>query len=423
MERLKGYLKKTCDMLVVVAFGVLLYELLEHFVSVRMFIKSVIGVLTPVLLGIAFAYIVNLPASIIYRSILKRNAGKKKGKANKERNERVLYTISVVIGYALVIGLLTLLFLLVIPKVIYSVKVLIANFENYYDGIVNWATDFWERLNLKEDFTNRAIEISKEILGDIENWIIAVVPTLLNYTFNVVQIIADILLAFALSIYLLIDKHRLLAHSRRLIRAILSEERAEHMLDVLAYSNKTFRGYFGGQIISSALIGIGCYIGMRILHMPFPEMISLLIAVLAMLPVLGPWLSTIPSAFIIFMASPENPMLAVWFVVLVLVIQQLDNNITYPLIVGDAVGLSSAWVMIAIIVFGGCFGFIGLLFAVPVTAVIYRIIGDWTNARAIEKGVPIVERIPNVQYERKGKLYSIIARLKTKGRSKQSKQE
>lgn len=406
MEKIKSYLRKTGSMLLVVVFGVLLYELLEHFASVRAFLKSVLGILTPVLLGISFAYIVNLPASVIYRVLNHKNS--------KKRREKTLHTVSVFLGYLIIVGALTLLFWLVIPKVVDSVKLLVANFESYYDVIVNWASNFWEKLNLNDDVTKRAVELSQEILGDIEKWIVNVVPKLLNYTFDVVGIVADIVLAFALSVYLIIDKQRLLAHCRRFIRAMFSEERAERILDVMSFSNKTFRGYFGGQFISSALIGIECYIGMRILRMPFPEMISLLVGVLAMLPILGPWLSTIPSAFIILMASPDKPILAVWFIVLVLVIQQIDNNIVYPFVVGDAVGLSSAWVMIAIIVFGGCFGFIGLLFAVPVTAIVYRIIGDWTNARAMEKGIPIVESIPNVQYERRGKLYSLIAKIRSK---------
>lgn len=406
MEKIKSYLRKTGSMLLVVVFGVLLYELLEHFASVRAFLKSVLGILTPVLLGISFAYIVNLPASVIYRVLNRKNS--------KKRREKTLHTVSVFLGYLIIVGALTLLFWLVIPKVVDSVKLLVANFESYYDVIVNWASNFWEKLNLNDDVTKRAVELSQEILGDIEKWIVNVVPKLLNYTFDVVGIVADIVLAFALSVYLIIDKQRLLAHCRRFIRAMFSEERAERILDVMSFSNKTFRGYFGGQFISSALIGIECYIGMRILRMPFPEMISLLVGVLAMLPILGPWLSTIPSAFIILMASPDKPILAVWFIVLVLVIQQIDNNIVYPFVVGDAVGLSSAWVMIAIIVFGGCFGFIGLLFAVPVTAIVYRIIGDWTNARAMEKGIPIVESIPNVQYERRGKLYSLIAKIRSK---------
>lgn len=408
MERLKSYFKKIGSTLLVVAFGVLLYELLEHFVSVRAFLKSILGILTPVLLGISFAYIVNLPASVIYRGFTRSRKNRSK------RREKLLHTVSVVLGYLLIVGALTLLFWLVIPKVVDSVKMLVTNFESYYDVIVDWASNFWEKLNLNDDVTKRAVELSQEILGDIEAWIVAVVPNLLNYTFDVVGIVADIVLAFALSVYLLIDKQRLLAHCRRLIRAMFSLERAERILDVMSFSNKTFRGYFGGQFISSTLIGIECYIGMRILHMPFPEMISFLIGVLAMLPILGPWLSTIPSAIIILMASPDKPILVLWFIVLVLVIQQIDNNITYPFVVGDAVGLSSAWVLIAIIVFGGCFGFVGLLFAVPVTAIIYRLIGDWTNARAVEKGVPIVESIPNVQYERRGKLYSLIAKLRGK---------
>ena len=153
---------------------------------------------------------------------------------------------------------------------------------------------------------------------------------------------------------------------------------------------------------------------MRIFGMPYPEMISFAVGALAMLPILGPWLSTVPSAFIILMASPDKPSLALWFVLLVIIIQQIDNNFTYPLVVGDAVGLSSAWVMIAIIVFSGLFGFLGLVFAVPVTAVIYRLVGDWTNARAREKGVPIVSSVPNVQYERQSRIFKFFRKLRKK---------
>lgn len=402
MSKLRSYLKSMGKYLFVVACGVLLYMLCEHFTAVRKVIKTLLSVLTPVMLGIAFAYLVNLPASFLERLF----AGKKPG----ERRKRRAYLLSVFCSFVLIVGILVFMMWMVIPKVADSIAILADNFDTYYESFVNWATEFWDGLNLNDD---AAAQVS-EMLAKLQNWLIGVVPKLLNYTFDAVGVVADIVLAFALSIYLLIDKHRLLAHTRRFIRAAFSEERAERILDICSFTNKTFRGYFGGQIISSTLIGIGCYIGMRIFKMPFPEMISLLIGVFAMIPILGPWLSTVPSAFIILMASPNDPMMAVWFVILVVVVQQIDNNITYPLVVGDAVGLSSAWVLIAIIVFGGLFGFTGLLFAVPVTAVLYRLLGDWTNQRATEKGIPIVASVPTVNYERKSKLFRLINKLKRK---------
>ena len=369
-------------------------------------VVAVVGHGAPVFLGIGLAYLVNLPASLFQKLIL--------GKSQDKRREKLSRWISILIGYVIFFGAIALLIFLVIPKVVVSVKSLAANFDSYYARLVEWATEFWEDLNLSESVTDYAVALSDELLAKLEDFLMVLVPKLLNITLDAVKLAAHILLAIGLSVYLLIDKSRLLAHSRRFIRAVFSEDTAERVIDIFSYTNKTFRGYFGGQLISSTLIGIECYIGMRIFGMPYPEMISFAVGALAMLPILGPWLSTVPSAFIILMASPDKPSLALWFVLLVIIIQQIDNNFTYPLVVGDAVGLSSAWVMIAIIVFSGLFGFLGLVFAVPVTAVIYRLVGDWTNARAREKGVPIVSSVPNVQYERQSRIFKFFRKLRKK---------
>lgn len=413
MKKLKTYLHSVGKYLFVLTVGILLFEVCEHFDSVRGFFSNLFGILTPVFLGIGLAYLVNLPASLIKKLLI--------GKSEDKRREKLSRWLSVLLGYLIILGALALLVFLIIPKVVASGKSLAANFDSYYESLAEWAAGFWDKLNLSDSVTNYIIKLSDELLSWLEDFIKELVPKLLNFTLDAVKLVAHILLSFGLSIYLLRDKSKLLAQCRRLIRVVFSNDTAERMLDICSYTNKTFRGYFGGQLISSILIGIECYIGMRIFGMPYPEMISLTIGVFAMLPILGPWLSTVPSAFIILMASPENPLLALWFVVLVVVIQQIDNNFTYPLVVGDAVGLSSAWVMIAIIVFGGLFGFVGLFFAVPVTAVLYRLIGDWTNARAREKDIPIVSSVPTVQYERQSRLYKLFGKLKNKKNKKKEK--
>lgn len=402
MDKIKSGLKSVKGPLIVVIAGILFYMLLEHLQAVRNALGAIVSVLTPIFLGIAFAYLVNIPATCIERMLI----GKKKDRKAKRR----IYLISIVCSYILIIGLITFMLCMVIPKVGDSIGILVDNFDSYYEATVDWIEKTWSSIELNEDATTKL----GEVMDDIQTWLIGVVPKLLNYTFNAVGIVADIVLAFGLSIYLLIDKHRLLAQTRRLICAVFSEDSAGRILDICSFTNKTFRGYFGGQIISSFLIGIGCYIGMRLMKMPFPEMISLLIGLFAMIPILGPWLSTVPSAFIILMSSPGEPLKAVWFIILVIVVQQIDNNITYPLIVGDAVGLSSVWVMAAIIIFGGLFGIIGLLFAVPVTAVLYRLLGDWTNQRAKEKNIEIVSVVPSVRYERKNRLFRFFSKLKKK---------
>lgn len=405
MGKLKEFFQTTKKYLFVIFVSIIFYEILENFGVVRSSVKVLQGVLTPIFLGIFFAYIVNLPASLIYNAFFRK-------KSAKVRN--LGRTFSIILSFILILGLIALLFWIVIPKVAESVGLLFDNFDSYFNGVVDWAVDFWESLNLNVETTARAVEISEDLLGKLEGFIMGIVPKLLNYTFDAVGIVADMLLALAFSIYVLLDKEKLLAHARRFVRALFSEQNSEKLLETCTLANKTFRSYIAGQLTSCLIIGVLCYIGMRILSMPFPEMISVFVAVFALMPILGPWISTIPSAFIILMASPDNPMLAVWFVVMVVVIQQIDNNFIYPRVVGDAVGLSSAWVLAAIIIGGGLFGFTGLIFAVPTTAVIYRLIGDWTNAKAKEKGVPIVESVPEAGYDLRGRKHKIKSKRKTK---------
>lgn len=393
LNKIKTFFRATRAYLFVAIVSIAFYELLENFSVIRGIVNKIIGVLTPILLGIAVAYIVNLVATVIFTLFFKKRSDKIRG---------VGKTVSNVSGIVIVFGIWVLLSWLVIPKVIDSIRLLILNFETYYSSIVDWAVHFWENLNLNQEVTARAVEISETLLAKIQEFITALIPKLLNYTFDAVGVIANILLSLVFSIYLLFEKEKLLAHMRRFIRACLSQEKSEKFLKTCTLANTTFRGYFSGQLVSCSIIGLLCYIGMRIFSMPLPEMISVFIAVFALIPILGPWLSTVPSAFIILMMSPDRPALVLWFVALVIIIQQIDNNFVYPHVVGGAIGLSSVWVLGAIVIGGGLFGFIGLLLAVPTTAVIYRLISDWTNARAKQKGIPIVDSIPEVAYDLRG---------------------
>lgn len=370
--------------LVIVFAGILFYEILEHFGLARNALREVLRVLRPLIVGFLLAYIVNIPSTLLQRTVFKKYEGK-----------RFAIIISNILSYLFVLGLVVLLVFLIVPKAVDGVRMLFSNLGDYYNAVVNWATEFWNSLELSDEITERAIEISQNFASRIEGFAMEFLPRVINFTFSTVGKLTNVVLAIAFSVYALADKGKLLAHSRRFIRSVFSEKNAERILDVCSYANRAYRGYIIGQLTSSTIIGILCYIGMRIFKMPYPEMISVFIAAFTLIPVLGPWISTLPSALVILMASPDNPMLAVWFIVMLIVIQQLDNNLIYPKVVGNAVGLSSAWVIIAIIVFGGLFGIPGLLFSVPTMAVIYRLVADWTNARAKSRGLPIVNDVPN----------------------------
>lgn len=384
MKKLRVMWRASRRWLFIVLVGILFYELLEHFSIVRAVFSKILRVMTPILVGFGLAYIVNIPSTLLQRTVFKKSEGKRWAKV-----------VSNIIAYFIVASIVALLLFLIVPRAIDGVRMLLTNAEDYYNGLVSWAERFFESLDLNEAATEKAVEISRSLVDKIEAFTLATIPKLLNYTVSTVNILANAVLSVAFSVYVLADKSRLLAHARRFIRAVFSEKNAERILEVCTFSNATYRGYFAGQLTSSIIIGIMCYIGMRIFGMPYPEMISVFIAAFALIPILGPWISTLPSAFIILMASPDRPLLALGFIALVIVVQQIDDNFIYPRVVGSAVGLSSAWVLFGVLVGGGLFGIFGLLFGVPTTAVIYRLVADWTNARARARGVPIVDSVPS----------------------------
>lgn len=391
MRKLRELWQKSARMLFVVLTGILFYELLEHFGAVSGVFSSVTRVLRPIFAGLFIAYVVNIPSTLLQRTVFKKTKGK------------LPIIISNIAAYLLVAGLIALVVLLVLPKAAEGVRMLLGNIENYYNSVVEFATDFWNKLNLSDEATQKAVEVSRSLAQRVETFALNAIPKLLNYTFSTVGFMTNAFLAVTFSIYCLAGKNKLLAHARRFIRAVLKESSSEKLLDFCSFSNATFRGYISGQLISSAALGILCYIGMRIFGMPYPEMISVIIAAFALIPILGSYISTVAGALIILMAAPDKPMLALWFIVMIFIIQQVDNNFINPNIVGNAVGLSTAWVLLGIIVGGGLFGVTGLLFAVPVTAVLYRLVADWTNERAKARGVPIVETVPHTEYDKKHK--------------------
>ena len=152
-----------------------------------------------------------------------------------------------------------------------------------------------------------------------------------------------------------------------------------------AYANSTFKKYIVGQLLSCLLIGVLCYVGMRVLSMPYPELIAAFICVAALIPIIGPWGSIGLSAFIILMSSLNDPWKALWFIIMMIIIQLVDDNVVYPRIMGGSIGVPGILVLAAIIVAGGLFGIPGLLIAVPTAAVIRRVFTDWIAKRNGER--------------------------------------
>lgn len=374
---LKGEKRRIAITAAIIVFSaILFYEILEHFAPVRSAISTFLKVVAPILYGLCFAFVVNLLMSFFERRVF---AGLKQKKPGLTR------AISILLSYIIVLGLICLVISLVMPKVIESVVKLVNNLGGYIQVISEKVDELSEKVSLSPELYSMLDKILDNLMQKANAFAVNFVPKIPKLTFGVIGVVYSVLVTLVISIHALIKKEKLQAYSKRAINAMLPEDKAKTFLHYCSFANTTFKKYITGQLTSCLIIGVLCYIGMRIFSMPYPELISVFICVAALVPIIGPWASTVPSALIILMTRQDNPWLALWFVIMVICIQLLDDNLVYPRIVGDAVGIPGILVISSVIVAGGLFGMGGLLVAVPTAAVIYRIFGDWVAKRNAEK--------------------------------------
>ena len=185
-----------------------------------------------------------------------------------------------------------------------------------------------------------------------------------------------------ISVYLLYHKEKLIRQLKSVIRAFLPDRLTDFIFDTARFTNETFAKFIGGQMAEAFILGVLCFVGMSVLGIPYALMISVIIAISNLIPIFGPWIGAILSAFILLMI---DPMKALWFLIFIIVLQQLENNLIYPKVVGSSIGLSGLWVIFAVIVCGGLFGVLGIFLGIPLFAVVSKLGQDYIRRRLKNK--------------------------------------
>lgn len=357
--------------LLVVAFGAALYVCLEHLSTVMSAIGRFLHILEPLFLGIVLAFLANMPLSFLERRVF-----------YKWKQVKLRRMVCVLLSFLLIVGILSLFLTLIIPRMAESVVSLADGFDGYVGSLTVWANDLWERVNLSPETEQKIQAFATELLSGFDEFLKTAVSTILKATIGVLGFVVDLFIAFIIGFYALYNKEKLIFGCKKFVVAAFSEERATRIMDVCARTNKSLHDYFFGMITDCTILGIMTYIMMLIFGFPFPVLISVLVGMTQMIPILGPWFSGALGALIIFVTNPPQ---ALWFALAVITVQQIDNNLVYPRVVGRAVGLSGIWVMIAVILGGGLFGVVGVILCVPIMAVLYTLVSEWVNRRVEDK--------------------------------------
>ena len=367
--------KKTLrNLFLVVAAGIILYWLLHDSERVGTVFGVIKGIFSPFVLGAGLAFVLNVPMRVFEKLF-------KKVKRDKFRR-----LIAVVLTLLAVLLVLTLVSVLLIPQLVATVYTLINrlnefNLESFigdmmvqFPRVTQWVID---NTNLENfDF----FSLSQQGLSVFGSSI----STVLGGTFSAISTvfggIVDFVIAFVFALYCLFQKEVLARQGRKLLYAFLPEKAADYIVHILRLSNSTFSNFLSGQCVEVCILGFLFAICMTATGMPYTPLISILIAVTAFIPIVGAFVGCIIGAFLIFVNDPGSWQ-AVIFVGMFLVIQQIENNLIYPRVVGNSIGLNGMWVLVAVASGGELFGVAGMFLMIPVVSVIYTLLREITNKR------------------------------------------
>lgn len=374
-NKLKGYL-------ILITYTILLYLAVSNIDQVLAFLGNILAVLMPFILGILFAYILN-----ILMSLFERKLYYKLEKSKKPFVRKLKRPLSILTTFIVLITFITGIILFVVPQISQSISTLTsANIPSYLDTLEKFINDTLDKYGLSGGFWNNFTFNWNEIITKTTQFISTALPQIFIFTMGLTNGIINFVMGLIISIYLLATKEKMIRILKKLIYAFTSHNTSTKFIDTGVHANKAFQGFISGQITEALIIGVLVFIGMIIFNFPYALLCSVIIAITSVIPIFGAWIGAIPSAFIILIAEPPK---ALWFIVFIVILQQLESNLIYPRVVGNSIGLDGLWVLFAIIVGGSLFGLVGVLFGIPTFAVLYGIIRRITNRKLREKNIVV----------------------------------
>ena len=352
-----------------ISLSILFFFLIYRFQGFGDAISKLTGILMPFIYGAVIAYLLK-PVCNCVEDFLRRLLPEKMGTAAN----MLAVTISLLFGILVVYALI----MMIVPQLITSVTTLYYTARNNLNDFVDWASH--QEIIASNQKLLDFIETSYDNLQDTLDNIVRtkLIPSMQSLlsgaalgVMSFVTFLKNIIIGVIVSVYLLASRKKFGQQCKMILYSLIKPRWADIILEEILYADKMFGGFINGKILDSAIIGVLCYIACLIFKFPSALLVSVIIGVTNVIPFFGPFIGAIPATLLILI---QNPIKALWFVLFVLVLQQVDGNIIGPKILGNTTGLSSFWVLFAILLFGGLWGFVGMIIGVPLFAVIYDVV-------------------------------------------------
>ena len=358
------------------AAAILLLFALFHIQDIKNVIMMFISGLQPLWVGIAFAYLL-CPVAAFFEEKLKK----------LKKIDRLARPLSVLITSIAVLAAFSLLLAVLLPQLISSISDLVPKLPGMLETQLARAQRF---LISNNQFASTAAELVESTENMLVTWIktnlLSTVYNLASSLMSVGSAIVNVLLAFIIMIYLLLDRERYLNQCRKIFHTVSRNERVnDAVYDTLRQANKMFGGFITGKLIDSFIVGVICFVFMLIFRFEYPLIISVIVGVTNIIPMFGPFIGAIPSAFLLLLVDPKQCVIFFFFFI---VLQQVDGNVIGPRIMGDSIGLPALYITIAILMFGSLFGFIGMIIGVPTFATLYYVVKRVSEYFLRKRGLP-----------------------------------
>lgn len=369
------YVAIGCMLFLVVACSILYYFAFFKDKTLFGLLKSIMSNLSPFIIGSVLAYLLK-PICEVFE----KWTGKWFSRMKNRRFAGLLsQTVSIAVTAILFLFFIYILLAAVIPQVIDSGKLLVKNVPTWYTNIIEWLKSITKDTAMQQTID----DFAKDGLANIQDWITKFMELDSSAIFDkvmsgvtvglksVLTVLKNLLIGGIACLYILAQRKKLAAQGKLIIYSVFKEKWADKIMDELKFVDRMFSGFINGKLLDSIIIGILTFVVTSIFRIPYALLISVVVGVTNIIPFFGPFIGGIPSAFIVLMVSPLK---CLYFIIIIIAIQQFDGNILGPKILGNTTGVSSFWVLFSITFFGGMFGFTGMIIGVPLFAVLYDII-------------------------------------------------
>ena len=371
---------KLKNQFIISTYIVVLAFLLLNIKSIGNILIQSISVLKPFIIGIAIAFLINIPMKFFEIKLISPIFKKSKLKDTKTISRILSLILTLIILFIFISAFVNF----VVPQLIKSTSSLVSKVPQYIDSLQTYIPNYLSHINISSSIHSSLLSGVEKVSNFVIKFANYFISNILSITFGVTSAITNFVIGFIIAIYILLSKEKLLVQCKKIAYAFLSESYAKKLIGVSHLVSFKFSRFIAGQCMDGVILGTLCFIGMTIFDMPYAILISCIIAIADLIPIFGTFIGSAIAAFIIFMVKPIT---ALYFIIMIVIIQQIEGNLVYPFVVGNSIGLSSFWILVPIFVGSSTFGVLGIIIGVPLFSVIYTLASGYINNKLKEKNI------------------------------------